>query len=76
VDEFDGVAAARESQGRLRVLSEAVALERYAFVIAAERAGLKDRIDRSLAQLEQNGEIARLRVRFGLERGPDWPVSW
>jgi len=76
VDEFDGVAAARESQGRLRVLSEPVALERYGFVIAAERAGLKDRIDRSLAELERNGEIARLRVRFGVERGPDWPVSW
>lgn len=39
VGEFDGVTAARASQGRLRVLSEAVALERYAFVLAADRGG-------------------------------------
>lgn len=76
VDEFDGVAAARDSQGRFRVLSEAVLPERYAFVLAAGRADLKERIDQALAELEGEGEIARLRVLFGVERGPDWPVAW
>lgn len=76
VDEFDGVSAARASQGRLRVLSEAVALEQYAFVLAADRADLKAKLDRSLAQLVQDGAVAKLRVRFGVERDAGWPVAW
>ena len=76
VDEFDGVTATRVSQGRLRVLSEPVALERYAFVLAADRADLKTRLDRSLAQLVQDGTVAKLRVRFGVERDAGWPVAW
>ena len=76
VDEFDGVAAARESGGRLGVLPEPVALEYYGFVLARDRQDLKLRLDQSLAELEENGEIARLRAKFGVERGPEWPVSW
>lgn len=76
VDEFAGVAAARASQGRLRVLPEPVALERYAFVLAKESEDLKARLDLSLAELGKNGDIAKLRVEFGVERGPGWPVAW
>lgn len=76
VDEFDGIAAARESAGRLRVLPEPVALEYYGFVLASDRQGLKKRLDESLSELEKNGEIARLRAEFGVEREPEWPVSW
>lgn len=76
VDEFDGIAAARESGGRLRVLSEPVALEYYGFVLERDRQDLKARLDQSLAELEENGAIARLRAEFGVDRGPEWPVSW
>ena len=76
VDEFDAVAAARASAGRLRVLPQPVALERYGFVIAAGREKLKAELDRSLAELERSGRVAELRKRFGVERDADWPVSW
>jgi cystine transport system substrate-binding protein len=76
VDEFDGIAAARESGGRLGVLPEPVALEYYGFVLAHDRPDLKAKLDQGLAELEKNGELARLRAEFGIERGPDWPVSW
>ena len=74
VDEFDGVAAARESGGRLRVLPEAVALEHYAFVIAKGRQDLEARLNRSLVVLEQNGTIDNLQIEFGVERDLNWPV--
>jgi ABC-type amino acid transport substrate-binding protein len=74
VDEFDAVAAARASNGRLRVLSEPVAAESYAFVLAAERADLVQRLDGALADLERKGHVAALRARFGLDRDADWPV--
>lgn len=76
VDEFDGVAAARKSGGRLGVLPEPVALEHYGFVLAADRMDLKTRLDKGLAELEKNGELSRLRAEFGVDRGPGWPVSW
>jgi ABC-type amino acid transport substrate-binding protein len=76
VDEFDGVAAARGAQGNLRVLPDPVALEHYGFVIGHDRQELKDRLNWGLAALVERGEVARLRARFGVERGPDWPVSW
>jgi ABC-type amino acid transport substrate-binding protein len=74
VDEFDGVAAARGSGGRLRVLPEAVALEHYAFVIAKGRQDLEARLNRSLVLLEQNGYIDKLQIEFGVERDLNWPV--
>jgi ABC-type amino acid transport substrate-binding protein len=76
VDEFDGIAAARESGGRLGVLPEPVALEYYGFVLADDRPDLKAKLDQGLAELEKNGELSRLRAEFGVERGPEWPVSW
>lgn len=75
VDEFDGIGAARESGGRLRVLAEPVAPERYGFVLDHGRQALKDKLDRALAVLEERGDIARLQARFGVERGPDWPID-
>ncbi len=75
VDEFDAVAVARASAGRLRVLPQPILLERYGFVIAAGRERLKAELDRSLAELERSGRIAELRKRFGVERDADWPVS-
>lgn len=76
VDEFDGIAAARESGGRLTVVPEPVALEYYGFVLARDRRDLKARLDHSLAELEKSGVLAKLRAEFGIERGPEWPVSW
>jgi ABC-type amino acid transport substrate-binding protein len=76
VDEFDGVTAARESRGRLRVLRDPVALERYGFVLPRDRQDLKRRLDQALAVIVERGEIAALQVRFGVERGPEWPVAW
>jgi cystine transport system substrate-binding protein len=76
VDEFDGIVAVRESGGRLGVLPEPVALEYYGFVLANDRADLKAKLDQGLAELEKNGELSRLRAEFGVERGPEWPVSW
>jgi ABC-type amino acid transport substrate-binding protein len=75
VDEFDGVAAARASSGRLRVLAEPVATERYGFVLGPDQNELKSRLDSSLAGLRRDGTVARLRTEFGVERGPDWPVD-
>ena len=74
VDEFDGVAAARESRYHLRVLPEAVALERYAFVFAPGREDLKARLDESLAELQKNGHVHSLQIEFGVERDSNWPV--
>ena len=75
VDEFDGIAAARESSGRLRVLPEPIAEERYGFVLAPERLDLKTRLDSSLAQLVEDGTMASLRRQFGVDRSDDWPVE-
>ena len=74
VDEFDGVAAARGSGGRLRVIREAVAIEHYAFVIAKGREDLKERLNRSLVLLEEGGDIEKLQIEFGVERDLNWPV--
>ncbi len=74
VDEFDAVAMARASEGRLRVLSEPVALERYGFVLAQGRDVLKSDLDRALAALTDEGEVAALQERFGVARDPEWPV--
>ena len=76
VDEFDGIAAARDSGGRLGVLPEPVALEYYGFVLADDARDLKAKLDRGLAELEKNGKLSRLRAEFGIERWPEWPVSW
>jgi ABC-type amino acid transport substrate-binding protein len=74
VDEFDGVSAVRESNGRLRVLPAAVALEKYAFVLAIGRGDLKAQLDDGLAQLQRSGHVAKLQTEFGVERGLNWPV--
>ena len=75
VDEFDAVEAARESDGQLRMLPEPVARERYAFVLARDSYALKTQLDRALAALEAEGEVAALRARFGVERDAQWPVQ-
>ncbi len=75
VDEWSAVASARASKGRLRVLPQAVALERYAFVLPLHRADWKRALDDALAGLESEGRVRALRLRFGLERGGDWPVT-
>lgn len=75
VDEFDGVAVARASSGRLRVLSEPVSLESYGFVFEQSRQELRDRVNRSLKRLAADGTVRRLRIDFGLDRQADWPVA-
>lgn len=76
VDEFDAVAMARASEGRLQVLSEPVALERYGFVLAQGEDELKRELDRALAALTKEGELAALQARFGVARDADWPVRF
>jgi cystine transport system substrate-binding protein len=76
VDEFDGVSVAQESQGRLRVLSQPVALERYAFVYSNGGGALKRQLDHSLEKLKKNGVVAELEARFGVRRDANWPVEW
>ena len=75
VDEWHAVEMARASNGTLRVLSEPVATERYAFVLAKGQDALKRELDSALAALTAEGEVAALRARFGVERGPEWPIQ-
>jgi ABC-type amino acid transport substrate-binding protein len=74
-DEFDAVSAARRSKGRLRVLPEPVALERYGFVLGRGRHEWKDRLDRALMELEREGRVTELRDRFGVTRDEAWPID-
>jgi ABC-type amino acid transport substrate-binding protein len=76
VDEFDAVAAARASDGRLRALPEPLMAESYAFVLAAGREDLKYRLDLSLDALERDGRLARIAREFGVERDAGWPIEW
>jgi ABC-type amino acid transport substrate-binding protein len=75
VDEFDGVQAARESNGRLTVLGEGVASERYGFVIAGNNVSLQEQLNESLRAAMQDGSVQRMLVEFGVNRDPDWPVK-
>jgi ABC-type amino acid transport substrate-binding protein len=75
VDEFGAVATARASKGRLRVLPQPVAPELYAFVLPRGRDDLKLKLDRALEELEREGRLRALRVRFGVERDATWPVQ-
>ena len=74
LDEYSAVRAARASNGRLRVLPEPVAHERYAFVLARGREAIVGKLDRALAELEREGRVGELRARFAVERDPSWPV--
>jgi polar amino acid transport system substrate-binding protein len=76
VDEMDAVEAARVSGGRLRVLSEPVALEQYALVLAPGQDVLKRRLDLALSELREDGTIKQLEREFGLSRGDDWPIEF
>lgn len=75
VDEFDGVGASRASNGQLAVLPEGIANEQYGFVLAMEQTNLQGRLNSSLAALEAEGVVARLKERFGVARAPGWPVQ-
>jgi len=75
VDEMDAVEAARVSNSRLRVLSEPVALERYALVLAPGRDELKRKLDLALVELREDGTLERLVHEYGLDRGDDWPID-
>jgi ABC-type amino acid transport substrate-binding protein len=75
VDEFGAVRTARASNGRLRVLAEPVALERYAFVLSLASDDLKAAFNSALEALEREGSLEELRKEFGVERDEDWPVK-
>lgn len=75
VDEFSAVATARASKGKLRVLPQPVAPEHYAFVLPRGRDDLKLKLDHALEELEREGAVRALRIRFGLERDETWPVQ-
>ena len=75
VDEFGAVRTARASNGRLRVLAEPAALERYAFVLSLADDELKAAFDSALEALEREGRIEELRKKFGVARDADWPVK-
>lgn len=74
VDEMDAVAAARASNGRLRVLPEPVAAEQYGFVFTPRAVELKQAFDEALAGMRDDGSLDELQRRFGLHRGEDWPI--
>jgi L-cystine transport system substrate-binding protein len=74
-DEFHAVEAARASAGRLRVLRDPVARERYAFVLSGGRDDLKTKLDRALAEIEKEGLLESLLVRYGAKRDAAWPVD-
>jgi len=74
VDEFDAVALARASEGRLRVLPTPVASEEYAFVLRKQRLELKRVLDEAFLSLRETGELESLRARFGVARDAEWPV--
>lgn len=76
VDEMDAIESARASNGRLRVLSEPVALEQYGMVLAPGRNALKRQLDGALRELHADGTLANLERRFGLDRGDDWPIDF
>lgn len=75
VDEFDSVRDARASSGRLQVLREPVALERYAFVLSKSHTEWKDKLNQALADLEREGRVAALQTRYGVARDAQWPVA-
>lgn len=74
VDEMDAVAAARKSNGRLRVLPQPVAAEQYGFVFAPDAVELKQAFDEALASMRDDGSLDDLQRRFGLHRSEDWPI--
>ena len=75
VDEFVAVEAAIESEGRLRVLPDAVALEQYGFVFSPSESSLKRKFDDALDDMRKDGSLAALQSEFGLGRGDDWPIN-
>ena len=76
VDEMDAIESARASNGRLRVLSEPVALEQYGMVLAPGRNALKRKLDQALRELRADGTLTELERKYGLDRGEDWPIDF
>lgn len=76
VDEMDAVAAARSSAGRLRVLPQPVAPERYGFVFAPDNIEMQQAFDNALDEMRQDGSLDALLERFDLQRGEDWPIKY
>ena len=60
IDEFDAVTAARESNGRLRVLTEGIGTEQYGFVFAGDNRALQESFDVSIGEIIDNGAIENL----------------
>jgi cystine transport system substrate-binding protein len=75
VDEMDAVAAARASNGRLRVLAEPVALEQYGFVLAPDSSELQRGFNNALVSMRKDGSLQNLKREFGLARDDDWPID-
>lgn len=76
VDEFDAVAIARGSHETLAVLPEAVATERYGFVMRRDDLDRMRRINSSLKALREDGRLGRLQHRFGVRRDAEWPIRF
>jgi len=55
-----------DSGGQLAVLPEALETEAYAVAVAPAKAGLLEKVDRALNQMEASGELAELAARWGL----------
>jgi ABC-type amino acid transport substrate-binding protein len=75
VDEFEAVEAARASQGRLRVLSQPLAREQYAFVLAPGDVALKQALDEALQGLRADGTLRRFELEYGVDRDASWPIE-
>lgn len=74
VDEYEGVRAARDSGGTLRVISEPVALEQYAIVLPKSARTTQARLNRAFKSMQSDGSLTELQRRFGLNRPMSWPV--
>lgn len=74
IDEYEVVALAQENDD-LTVISEPVALEKYAIVLAPKSQRLKKALDKALADMASDGTLEQLREQYQLTRPNDWPVN-
>ena len=66
MDEPDARYLIHESQGALARMRLDLDEELYALALPLQRKSLQRRIDAALAELDQNGELARLDAKYGL----------
>ena len=73
IDGPDAIDFAKASEGRLAVLAEPVALERYAMSVRKGNSALLSRVDQALSAMRTDGTLAALDSKYGLRS--DSPAS-